>query len=137
MIYDSTGTLVAKTLLAGGAIPLSDVVVRIYGGFEENRFVNYSILTDIDGITKALVLPAPNEKYSMAPFAKELPYSVYNLEFSKDGYYTKRIFNVAVFANQETIQTVNMIPLPDNAAVADFPRNNLSATVEENPFLEG
>ena len=134
MQYNESGTVTVRVYTAGGALPVANSVVRIIGADEDNRFIEYSVITDIDGITKALILPSPAKAYSLAPHAKEIPYAVYDLEITADGYYTKRINNIAVFSGIEAIQEVNMIPIsPLQDAI--FPRGNLEATVRENEYL--
>ena len=79
-------------------------------------------------------LPSPARSYSLSPHALEMPYAVYDLEITADGFYTKRINNIAVFSGIEAIQEVNMIPIsPLKDAI--FPRGNLEATVRENEYL--
>ena len=136
MSYDKYGMLTVKTFTAGGALPVVGSVVRIIGTDEENRLVEYSILTNVDGITEQILLPAPSAELSMAPGAQEQAYAKYNIEVIADGYYIKRIFDVAVFADNSSFQPIEMIPLPINKNNRDYPHGNLSAVVEENLYLE-
>lgn len=136
MAFDKIGTLVIRAFTAGGALPVGGTVVKITGNDEENRIVEYSIITDIDGVTEKIELPAPSGELSQSPGAKEPSYALYNIEISAPGYYTKRIFNVAVFDNTETIQTVNMIPKSVRENGITYPRNNLNTLVRENERLE-
>ena len=136
MPFNSIGTMIVNTYTAGGALPVPGTVVRITGVDEENRGVEYSIITDLDGVSEKISLPAPPSALSQFPGAKEQPYAQYNVELSAPGYYSKQIFNVAVFDGIETLQRVNMIPLPDNKVGITYPRDNLRATVKENEMLE-
>ena len=136
MPFDKTGTMIIKTLTASGALPVEGTVVRVVGSEEQNRFVEYSILTDIDGSTQILTLPAPSRVYSEAPGAAEAPYALYNIEISAPGYYTKKIYNVAVFDSIETIQEVRMIPIEIYKNGVTYPRDNLITFVKENEKLE-
>ena len=136
MPFDKRGTLVVNTYTAGGALPVSGTVIRIIGTDEENKVTEYSILTDIDGASKSILLPAPSRELSQAPGAPEQSYALYNVEISAPGYYTKRIFDVAVFDGIQTLQIVNMIPYPTNENGVAYPRNNLEATSRENERLE-
>ena len=136
MNYNSYGTLNVRTSIASDALPVPKTVIRIFGADENNRYVEYSILTDIDGSTKRITLPAPSSVYSTEPFAPEVPYALYNIEASREGYYTKRINNVAIFADTNTTQLINMIPLSISEGGAFYPKGNLEATVKENDFLE-
>ena len=135
MSYSNTGTLIVKAYTAGGALPVPKTVVRISGGDEENRFVEFSLLTDIDGLTPRISLPSPLKSASLSPNPQEAPYAQYNIEVSADGYYPKRITNVALFSGTDTFQSVNMIPIAVYENGVDFPKDTLNTTVEENPFL--
>ena len=109
-MLDSSGTLRIRAYTAGGALPVAGATVRIMGADENNRLINYSLTTDIDGLTKAVTLPAPLIEYSMSPTAAEQPYSVYNVEITAPGYLSKKISGLNVFAGVDSIQLINMIP---------------------------
>ena len=136
MPFESVGTMIVNTYTAGGALPVAGTVVRITGVDEDNRGIEYSVITDVDGVSEKISLPAPPRALSQIPGAREQPYAQYNVDISAPGYYSKRIFNVAVFDGAETLQRVNMIPLPDNRAGITYPRDNLRVTVKENEMLE-
>ena len=136
MPFDKSGTLIINATSAGGALPSSGTVIRILGGVEENRDIQYSLITDVDGISERINLPAPSRNLSLSPGAAEPSYALYNIEVSAPGYYTKRIFNVAVFDGQETVQPVNMIPIATNQNDVTYPRGNLNTFVQENELLE-
>ena len=136
MAFNKSGTLIINASSAGGALPTAGVVVRISGVTEENRDVQYSLITDIDGISEKVSLPAPPRELSMSPGAAEPSYALYDILISAPGYYTKRIYNVAVFDGQETVLPVNMIPIPENQRSVTYPRGNLNSTSRENELLE-
>ena len=134
MQYNENGTIKIIVYTAGGALPIQNSVVRITGADEENRFIEYALESDIDGITKTIILPSPAKAYSLSPDPQEVPYAVYDIEITADGYYTKRIKNVAVFSGTETLQEVNMIPRSP-LVNENYPRDNLDTTVYENEYL--
>lgn len=136
MAFDKFGTLIINASAAGGALPVRGTVVRITGGSEENKSVEYSLVTDWDGVTEILSLPAPSRELSLHPGAKEPSYALYDIQVSAPGYYTKKIYNVAVFEGTETIQPVNMIPMAIYENNVTYPRNNLDTFVSENEMLE-
>ena len=116
-------------------MPVKNSLIRITGVDEYNRTVDFTLLTDEDGMTKIILLPTPDTGLSMGPFANEVPYAVYDVEASADGYYTKRIKNVAVFPGINSYQAINMIPISLGANGDEYPRGNLDATVYENEYL--
>ena len=85
MRYTENAPLTVKAT-AGGALPVSDVVVRIRGADEENRFVEYSLLTDVDGVTRPTLLPTPPVAASLSPRAPEAPYASYDVDIIKSGF---------------------------------------------------
>ena len=108
-MLNSTGTLTIRCV-TGGAYPVSGALVRIIGAEEQNRMIAYALLTDVDGLTETLVLPAPDKEYSLSPLSPQMPYSVYDVTVSADGYVTKRIVGVTVFSDVNSLQEINMIP---------------------------
>ncbi|MBO5906529.1 MAG: hypothetical protein J6Q85_00050 [Clostridia bacterium] len=126
-MLDDFGNFRARAYTAG-ALPVEGATVRILGAEEANRGVAYSLITDVDGLTPSVRLPAPSKEYSMAPDPKEAPYSLYDLEISADGYFPKRIYGVMIFAGISSLQEINMIPSSDNFP-SDYPRGNVNAVV--------
>ena len=115
MKYVGVGTLTVKSIIADGALPLQNTLVNIRGADEENRFVEYSLLTDSDGLTETVSLPTPSVEYSLSPNPTEIPYANYDITAMADGYYPINIVGVSVFANTHSLQVVNMIPIAENS----------------------
>ena len=132
-MLDSAGTLRVRAYTAGGALPIAGAVVRIIGAEEANRLVSRSLITDRNGITEAVSLPAPNISYSLSPSPIEAPFAVYDVEISAEGYYSKRINGVSVFSGVDSVQLANMIPT--GSGVGDYPRGNVNARIPENESL--
>lgn len=135
MKYTENGTLTVRTYTASGALPVKNALIRITGADEHNRFVDFTLLTDEDGVTDVISLPTPDRSLSMGSGAPEVPYAVYDVEASADGYYTKRIRNVALFTGVNASQAINMIPISVSSHADEYPRGNLDATVYENAYL--
>ena len=132
---DSYGTLLVRAYIAGGALPLEGAIVRVLGASEYNSLVSFSGVTDRDGVTDKFTLPAPSADYSLAPNPAELPYALYDLEISRDGYYTKTIRGLTVFSGINSVQLVNMIPGSGNM-VEDYPRGSINYIIPENNDLQ-
>ena len=133
--YTENGTLTVRTYTASGALPVKNSLIRITGVDENNRYVDFTLLTDEDGVTRIISLPTPDKAFSTGSGATEIPYAVYDIEASADGYYTKRISNVAIFSGVNSSQAINMIPISIGANGDEYPRGNLNATVYENEYL--
>ena len=127
-MLNSNGSLRIRAYTAGGALPVPGAIVRIRGADEDNRFIARTLITDRDGLTKKVELPAPSASYSLIPDSNETPYSVYDVEISAPGYYTKRIDGLTVFSGIESVQLINMIPT-SGMPVNDTPRGNINATI--------
>ena len=134
--YDSTGYLQIRAFVAGGAFPIDGVSVRIIGNEENNVGINYSLLTGRDGKTEMLPLPAPNITFSLAPNAKEQPYSNYDVEIYKDGYYPKKILNVPIFAGTKSILPMELIPDGGIKINVSAPLSSNFSVIYENEELE-
>ena len=121
------GTLTVRTV-SGGAYPVKDAIVRIIGAEESNRSVAHTLITDIDGLTPTVILPAPIVNYSLSPDATETPYSTYNLEIDAIGYFPKRIYGIMIFPTVDSLQQINMIPTSENGFNA-YPGGNINAEI--------
>ena len=124
-MLNKNGSLSVRAYTAGGALPVSGAVVRIFGAEDENRDIAYSLLTDADGVTKHVMLPTPPMGLSEAPTPPSLPYSVYDIEVEKEGFFSKRLYNVPVFEGINSEQPIAMIPISK-----DYPRGNLTADTD-------
>ena len=129
MYKDGSGSLTVRTFLASEALPISDAVVRISGADEENSGLEYSLITDIDGVTDKINLKAPSSRYSQSPHPAEAPYLSYDVEVLKEGYYTKKIYGLPIFDNVSTTLPVSMIPVDNKEAI---PKSNLITRIYED-----
>ena len=134
MNFDRYGKLAVRTYVAEGALPLKDAIVSIRGAGEENRAVEYSLVTDVDGLTPFISLPAPAAFYSESP--GNVAYGIYDIDVSAEGYYSKTVRSVAVFDGISTVLPVNMIPSPIHESDEPYPRGNLNTLVFENENLK-
>ena len=132
-MLDSEGVLRIRTYTASGALPVEGAVVEIRGAEEENSTVVYSVLTDRDGITEPIALPAPSLSYSLSPSPSEKPFALYDVNINAEGYYPKRILGVSVFSGINSWQNANMIPI--SSGVGEYPRGNVNVIIPENESL--
>ncbi len=136
MVPDRYGRLAIRTYSAGGAIPVEDSIVKITGADDTNNTLSYTIVTDRDGMTEKIKLPTFKKEYSQSPNPQEVPYSTYDIEVIKEGYYPKKIFGVAIFEGLDTTLPVNMIPSPIFENNVSAPKGNLDTYSFENKNLE-
>ena len=127
----SSGKLRVRAYTAGGALPVAGANVVVRGSSEGNSQVVFSSVTDIDGLSDEFTLPAPSLEYSLLPNPAELPYSLYDLVVSKDGYFTKRITGLSVFSGINSVQLISMIPGSGEIS-EDYPRGSVNYIIPEN-----
>ena len=130
-MLNSEGKLRIRAYTAGGALPIKGARVEINGAEEANRSVTYVLTTDSDGITDVITLPAPDTSFSQIPYPSESPYAIYDVVVSADGYLTKEVKRLPVFAGIESFQGINMIPktnenAPDGNTYITIPENSLN-----------
>ncbi len=131
-MLNKNGYMTVRAYTAGGALPVEGATVRIRGAEEGNRDIVYSLLTDRDGVTERVSLPAPPRELSEYPDPTDVPFAIYDIEIIKEGYFTKRIYNVPVFDGINSEQLIAMIPSSENPE--NFPMGNINANEENVPI---
>ena len=71
------------------------------------------VVTDENGTTPIVPLPAPPQSLSEAPDPAERPYSEYNISVYKKGFYSIPRLTVPIFDTIKSIQPVSVIPLAE------------------------
>ena len=116
-----SGNLVFLVTTARGAIPLEGARVSLYNYIEEDMphrgDIQYSTVSGSDGKTRALRLGAPPKSASLVP-GSALPYATYNAEIELEGYFTQYYVAIQVFDGVTSVQTANLVPLPENGRSA-------------------
>jgi outer membrane usher protein FimD/PapC len=72
MPYNYNGGLTIHATTATGAIPIQDALIVIKGSDEENAHIELSLITDEDGVTDTVYLPAPELSYSLDKSANDI-----------------------------------------------------------------
>ena len=126
------GTLQIRTYRASEALPIHNTVVKIVGSGEYNSEIMISRLTDVDGLTEEIPLPTPNKSLSLSPSPPSVPYSVFDVDVVKEGYYPKKIFNVPIFAGTKAVLPIEMVPVAYDENGAVIPIKNLNSIIYEN-----
>lgn len=135
MNTDNLGFLTVRTFTAGGALPVEGSNVFIKGAEESNTAVRLSLLTDRSGMTEKVSLPAPAKSISLFPGGGEESYSSYDVEITKEGFYTKTIKNLPIFPGISATLPVNMLPLSLYDAESSLVTNEKNTVIQENEFL--
>ena len=135
MKYDSEGYIQISAFTAGGALPATDVSIRITGSDEENIDFDYTLVTGRDGTTDVIAAPAPDAAFSAAPEPPEQPYAKYNVEAFGDGYYPKRLYDASVFSGIKSFIPLEMIPDASLVRNVNPPSSSNNSIITENEDL--
>ena len=100
-----------------------------------NQDIFLSKITNRDGLTDKVILPAPNGNLSNAPNPSSRPYSTYNIDIYKEGYYPQHYNNVPIFAGITAIQNARIIPVAEFDAQNPYYTQSQNFDEYENPFL--
>ncbi len=132
---NQSGYLQVRTFVADEGLPVGGAFVRISGNDEFNLGVEVSVVTGRSGLTEKIPLPAPARTLSLSPGAQEQPYSTYDVYVSAEGYYPKKIFNVAVFSGILSVLPLSMTPDAGLTRNVDAPRSSNYSISQENEDL--
>ena len=103
----STGTLTVVVQTAGGALPVAGAQVTVFAA-DGTRSI---VVTDESGRSPTLILAAPPVADSLAPGGRQ-PYAVYTVTVSRDGFYSTENRQVPLFAGVNSVQPVELLPIP-------------------------
>ena len=124
------GTLSLQAVTAGGAFPVPNAEVLI----EQNRNGTVNAVafdtTNRSGSTKVFSLDALPKSLSLSP-SETVPFVDYTIKISHPLYYTLLIEDVQIFEDSLTLQTAELLPLPEFVKDSDIiktivlPKQNL------------
>ena len=107
---DHFGYLSVQVLSAGGAIPVSQALIKIESADEYDRIEAQTSLTDMDGRSDVFALPAPPFIISLTPGNAEAPSALYQVTVYKEGYYPQSLNNISIFENIYSTLTIPLVP---------------------------
>jgi len=94
-------------------LPVVGASVTISRKFDDNEVLHIFTKTNISGETDTFFLPAPPKELSQTE-GNSHPYAEYSIRVDAPGYYTVENINVPVFSGENSVQPVEMIPIPEN-----------------------
>ena len=109
------GYLIVSVRAGEGAIPIEGALVTLRGGEAVEGDAIASFITDQSGNTPRITLPAPPRANSESPNGG-LPYARYSADISLDGYYSNLYTNIPIFDTITSVQTVYLVPLPEDGS---------------------
>lgn len=113
------GYLIVSVRTGAGALPLEGALVTLRGDEMLEGDAIASFITDRNGNTPRITLPAPPRINSESPSGGK-PYAGYNADISLAGYYSNLYTNIPIFDTITSVQAANLVPLPeDGGALAE------------------
>lgn len=105
------GSLKIQAYASDQSFGIGSARVMVFVELPSGNVAVFDGLTDIDGITKPVILPAPPRSLSQSPGASgsRLPYAVYSVYVEHPDFVREVFTNVPVFSGVESIQPVRML----------------------------
>ena len=128
------GYLQLRISTAQGAIPLQNAQVIVREPKERGDGLVALLVSDRSGLTPIVSLPTVPRALSEVP-GNPHPFYTYLVDVSKEGYYTQDYQNVPVFDGISSVQSVEMIPLPQNGVENGDTEDSQRFFEGENPDL--
>ena len=128
------GYLQLRISTAQGAIPLQNAQVIVREPKERGDGLVALLVSDRSGLTPIVSLPTVPRALSEVP-GNPYPFYTYLVDVSKEGYYTQYYQNVPVFDGISSVQSVEMIPLPQNGVENGDTEDSQRFFEGENPDL--
>ena len=129
------GTLLVRVSTAGIFLPVEGADVRIHGAIPENSDIHYFLTTDRSGLAERVTLPTPSRALSLTP-GNPAGFANYDVEVFKNGFYPAVFRNVPLFPGINSVQAVELIPLPLYEPDRYPPRGETEFTEREPLFDE-
>lgn len=124
------GILQVYASISGQAAPLAGVQILVYGA---DGAAAGTLFTDENGASPELALPAPDKRYSLEESnTTVLPYGVYDLVATAQGWQTVEMLGVQVFDGQTTVARLEFLPESDA-----LPREREPVVIPEHALFRG
>lgn len=120
MICDAT--LIFQLSTARSALPVQGASVLVTDPITGR---NTRLTTDQSGRTHVLCVTAPPLSWSQSPGNDGRPYSIYHADIRAEGYVPVRLTGIQVFAGQQSLQTVEMVPCEGGKSMTNTPEETI------------
>lgn len=114
-----SGTMRVEAFASDRSFGIGSARVMIFVELPSGNVAVFDGLTDNDGVTQSVRLPAPPREIAQSPQTganARLPYTVYSVYVEHPGFVRSVFSNVPVFSGVESIQPVRMLPKSAGAA---------------------
>lgn len=109
---NESGTMRVEAFASDRSFGIGSARVMIFVELPSGNVAVFDGLTDIDGVTQSVRLPAPPRELAQSPQTgpnARLPYSVYSVYVEHPAFVRSVFTNVPVFSGVESIQPVRML----------------------------
>lgn len=107
-------SLQVQTFTAREALPVQGAVVTITSTtLIEGDKLQYVVVTDQNGFTPPVVVPATDRNLTLTPSADDIPITTYDILVVAPGFFRVRNRNVPGYGGIAAVQPVEMIPIPE------------------------
>lgn len=107
-------SLQVQTFTAREALPVQGALVTITSSHPINGDeLQYVVVTDQNGFTPPVVVPATDRNLTLTPSASAIPITSYDILVVAPGFFRVRNRNVPVYGGIAAVQPVEMIPIPE------------------------
>lgn len=110
------GNLIVQTATSITGIPIENAEVFVTSA-DNKKIISYE-RTNVNGKTKPIRIEAPAKDDTYSPDFKH-PYTEVRVYATKESFFNMLIENVQVFAEETSVQYINMLPLPINYKGSD------------------
>ena len=128
---ETQGTISIRAFTSRAQIPVQGATAAVTRPTGQGRHQLVALrVTDENGLTQPVALPAPALSQSDHP-GGERPFAVCDIWVEVPGYEMLLVENVQVFPNTETLQELELIPLPEQTSsstrgeIVDIPPQDL------------
>ena len=109
----SQGTILARVYTSDAQLPLGGVPVTFSRLLPDRRRQLLALrFTNDSGVTPPLTVETPDRSESLTPGAAKPPYALVDIQAEAPGYKKVEASAVQIFPGVETIQLLQLIPLP-------------------------
>ena len=113
---ESYGTILTRVYTSRAQIPVGGATVAFTQRGHEGRHILLAVrVTEANGRTAPVQVSTPNASASESPGTTD-PFSVCDIWAESPGYELLVVENVQIFPGTQTIQELELIPLPENTA---------------------
>ena len=128
------GYLQIRVSTAQSAIPLENAQVVIRAHEDQGGDIVANVISDRSGLTPRVALVTVPRALSESPGTPH-PFYTYHMDVAKEGYYTQYYQNIPIFDGISAVQSVEMIPLPQNGYESGLTPDSDRFFEGENPDL--